>query len=162
MNLPKKPANGALAKWIEENSSYRKRGCLRWPFSIHEATGYPGNTLWRGKQMFGHRAMCIAAHGNPPTSMHHAAHSCGNRWCINPKHLRWATVSENQMDRVKDGTSNRGTAHGMARLTEDDVRRIYSDNRPVTKIAEAFGINHRTVGCIKDGTSWGWLTGATK
>ena len=157
----RKPSNGSLAKWIEENARLDTKKCVKWPFSF-SANGYPGNTLWAGKQMFGHRAMCIAAHGQQPKEKPHAAHTCGNRWCINPNHLRWASISENQMDRVRHNTSNRGENHGLAKLTEVEVMQIFCCVGTQTEIAEKFGVTRRTVSDIKNGKTWAWLTGGVK
>jgi len=156
-----KPPNGALSKWIMENAKHDGDECLLWPFSI-STLGYPGNTLWNGKQMFGHRAMCFAAHGHPKRDQSHAAHRCGNRWCINPNHLRWASVSENQMDRVKHGTSNRGGRHGSAKLCETSVLRIYKSRRKIRALAAQYCVSRKTISDIKNGSTWSWLTGEGK
>lgn len=72
--------------------------------------------------------------------------------------MRWKTPSENQMDRVAHGTSNRGERCGSARLTENDVRtiRIRSDER-VGVLAREYGVTHGTIIAIRKRKSWAWL-----
>lgn len=79
--------------------------CVPWPFARSKA-GY-GNL---GGKTSAHRKMCMLAHGDPPSTAHDAAHSCGkgHLGCVNPNHVRWATKRENQLDRNRHGTTNRG------------------------------------------------------
>jgi hypothetical protein len=108
-----------------------------------------------------HRVIFEMLHGSPPTSDHVAAHSCfnGAKGCVNPRHIRWATASENEQDKVASGTSNRGERHGMSKLSEDDVRAIrdLEGAMPQTEIARTFGISKWTVGEIIRRERWGWL-----
>ena len=73
----------------------------------------------------------------------HAAHSCNNPPCLNYRHLRWATVVENQHDKIAHGTALRGAKHPQTKLTEDDVRLIRSEvsrfKTPHQALAERFG-----------------------
>jgi hypothetical protein len=78
-------------------------------------------------------------------------HSCfRNPNCVNPDHLREGTNSENQIDSVKEGTS-------MAKLTEAEVIAIRSDTRNQKEIAEAYGVNQRTISCIKLRQTWKYI-----
>lgn len=60
--------------------------------------------------MNAHRLMCVFVNGDCPPDKNEAAHSCGNRKCVNPAHLRWATYEENGADKIIHGT-NRGWKH---------------------------------------------------
>lgn len=145
--------------WIIEHVGWSSENCLIWPF-YRKNNGY-GQVTWGERRMIASRAMCIAAHGEPPTPQHEAAHSCGrgHEGCVHPKHLYWATRSENQMDRVAHGTSNRGERHGMAKLTSIDVLGIRA-MLPVmsyAKIGRQFGVSRANVGSIARGKIWSWL-----
>jgi hypothetical protein len=108
-----------------------------------------------------HRVMCLLAHGQPPSIEHVAAHSCGNGagGCVNPRHLRWATASGNEADKVFHGTSNRGERSGSAKLTESEVRSIRSLEGRMTQqdIADKFGVHLMTVNSILRRRNWGWM-----
>lgn len=107
--------------------------------------------------------MCILAHGEPHAENLEAAHYCGkgHEGCVNPKHLRWATASENQMDRVAHGTSNRGERQWMAKLTEEKVREIRLLARVMSarRVARMFGITHSHVQDIVAGRRWRHIDG---
>lgn len=117
-------SKGELMRWIKRHASYEDNDCLKWPFG--RFTGGYGMIFVGGHSTNAHRVMCRVAHGEPPTSRHHAAHSCGRgkEGCMNPNHIRWDTAKGNHADKVKHGTHNRGIAHPRARLTEEDVRKI--------------------------------------
>jgi len=154
--VPANRVNGGLAQWIDENKSHKGDSCLIWPFG-RRSNGY-GSITYHGLKTTASRAMCMAAHGNPPTEKHEAAHSCGkgHECCVNPKHLRWATSSENQMDRVGHGTSNTGERHGMAKLTDDLVRyiRINSGVISYSALAREIGVCRQNVRSASLGMTW--------
>lgn len=151
---------GECAAWLEAHRGHSSPGCLEWPYA-RNSVGY-GKVQVPGKSRQAHRFMCELAYGPAPTSRHEAAHSCGNRGCVNPMHLRWATASENQMDRVAHGTSNRGAQHGMAKLSEDQARQIkrLAAAQPHQEIADGFGVSRKTVRDIATGRRWAWLEGS--
>jgi hypothetical protein len=97
--------------------------------------------------------------GEPPSPQHHAAHNCGNASCVNPYHIRWATPSENQADRVEHGTSNRGERNGQTALTEDQVREIRALDRVISddEISMRYGVSKSSILNILHGKTWGWL-----
>lgn len=131
--------------------------CLIWPYG--KVRGY-ARLRWRGRDQFVHRIVCEMSIGPAPTKQHHAAHNCGrgNIGCVAKRHIEWKTVSQNQMDRVEHGTSNRGSAHGMAKLTEDAVRAIRVSDAHRDDLAALFHVSEATIRDIKTRKSWWWLT----
>lgn len=79
-----------LAMALESNTDQ----CIIWPYGQTD-TGYP--SMGAGKPR-AHRYVCEQKHGPAPQDKNDAAHSCRQRLCINPKHLRWATRTENMAD----------------------------------------------------------------
>lgn len=134
-----------------------KDGCLVWPF-WKKPTGY-GFVQLNGRNTHAHRAVCVLAHGEPPTGKHHAAHSCHNRSCVNPHHLRWATPQENSDDKMTQGTVSRGTTHSCAKLDEKSVIEIRASKGKLTtqKTAEKYGISANHVRAIQRKEKWAWL-----
>lgn len=133
--------------------------CLLWPFG-RSSNGYGLAKLPGQRTRTVHRIALERRVGPPTASSPHAAHSCRNRHCLNYRHLRWASVSENQQDRAAHGTSNRGERQWQSKLTRDDVReirRLLSKGESLSRIGRRFGVSPVTVHGIKSGRSWGWL-----
>lgn len=149
---------GDVLQWLLSHVSYEAEECLLWPFSLH-TEGY-GLMRFHGKSSRAHRVMCRLAHGEPEIETLQAAHNCGNRLCVNPKHLRWATRLENKADELAHGTRSWRERHGNAKLTEADVIAIRKEYGPgVTKrrLAVKFNISPRVIYGIIHGTNWSSL-----
>lgn len=150
--------NGEPSKWLREHVAHEGSDCLIWPF----AKGRDGRGRLQGDvSPQAHRAMCILAHGAPPTPKHEAAHSCGKgrQGCVHPAHLRWATPVENAADRVEHCTETRGEDVWSSKLTQEDVRRIRSlkGHYNQKEIGAMFGVDAETVGNIHRRETWAWL-----
>lgn len=145
--------NGAPRAWIRENVFYSGQGCLIWPFARRE-NGWP--KMGGGSPS---RMMCELANGPAPTRKHHAAHSCGNGdlGCLSPKHLRWATATENAADKVIHGTLLKGEKITQAKLTSADVLaiRVLITSSSRREIADYFGVSRPTISRIISGRTWG-------
>lgn len=143
---------GALSQWIEENCSSTSEECLIWPFGRHQS-GYAKMT---GAVAI--RVMCERAHGAPPTPKHQVAHSCGRGkfGCINPPHLRWATVKQNHADKKIHGTLPHGEKHYNAKLTVEQVREIRAirGTLSVSKIAAKYNVSAGCISGIFYGGTW--------
>ena len=149
----------AKKDWVYKNKEYSGDDCLKWPFAVNE--NGRGLLLIDGKAISAPKAMCIAAHGNPPTSKHEAAHSCGNGHlgCMNPKHLRWATRKENEADKKHHGTIRQGTKINTHKLTEEQVHYIRSRKGVQTglSLAKEFGVSATNISYILSGKYWKFL-----
>lgn len=134
--------------------SYQGNDCLLWPF---------GKTRGYGRLSVGyvHHYVCEQING-PPSDGQEAAHSCGERACINPKHLRWDTRLGNMADAIRHGRTRKGRSpYG---LTLHDVLAIRSAtvhprSQTVAETATQFGVPRSTVENIIAGRSWSWVCG---
>jgi hypothetical protein len=83
-------------------------------------------------------------------------HSCDNKLCCNPAHLRWGTAQENADDREGRGRGRkpRGEQHGQAKLTEEDVRYIRRSGRPPREMARELGVSDTVVYLARQGRTW--------
>lgn len=142
--------------WLDSlASNWGSDECLPFPFSVgSHGYGQFQSAEYGRKPVLAHRYMCQKFHGEAPDSTREAAHSCGNRLCVNPQHLRWATPKENQSDREAHGTTNKGERHGRAKLSLADVVAIRAAGGPQCDIAQQFGIKRQTVSDIKRGRRW--------
>ncbi|TGV15839.1 hypothetical protein EN816_00885 [Mesorhizobium sp. M8A.F.Ca.ET.173.01.1.1] len=152
--------NGAAMDFYERAVlHYRGSNCLIWPFARNE-NGYGVLHVSSGSALVSRR-VCEEVHGPAPSAIHEAAHSCGkgHEGCVAKGHVSWKTPRSNSTDKLAHGTHNRGERHPLAKLTEDEVRAIYSDDRtPQSVIAREYGVSFVTVSDIKRGRSWKWLS----
>ena len=131
-----------------------------WPWRAAKLWGYGafGIMLPVQKQMIcrAHRVMWRIVYGPiPPRQC--VLHSCDNPRCVNPSHLFLGLPKDNVQDRDRKARNVKGSKHGAARLTENDVfciRGTYkrgevsqqqlADNYKVTRAAISLVIRHRT------------------
>lgn len=149
---------GQPLQWLKANLGQQSDACLLWPFSKNNH-GY-GRVYCEGKVRLAHRLVCELVSGPPPTPGHEAAHlcGCGHLGCVNPRHLAWKTALENAADTRRHGTLARGERHGMARLTEADVRSIRSNSGIAHQdICEKYGVSKKHIDGIRSKKSWAWL-----
>lgn len=150
---------GEPMRWLRSHARHEGEvDCLQWPFAL--TSGRP-SVKFDGKTQIASRVMCAIAHGEPEMDGAHAAHSCGrgDQGCINPRHLRWATASENEADKVTHGTSNRGERHGLSKLSADKVREIRGlyGRMSQREASSVVGVSRWAVADIWNGKRWGWM-----
>lgn len=93
------------------------------------------------KLMRAHRAAFIIFNGAIPQDKW-VLHSCDNRICVNPDHLRLGTRSENVADMISRKRQAVGENHGNSRFTRDEVlqyRKEYDGKRgSITRLANKY------------------------
>lgn len=81
--------------------------------------------------------------------------TCGNRACINPKHLKVGTLREKAIE-----VSKRGTRPGQ-KANEDmvrDIRKRAKGGEAIAHIAESVGLSHSAVKAIVHRRTFQWVT----
>lgn len=143
--------SGATLKFIDEAFAMETDECILWPFSLHPR-GYPNakdaNGIYKPT-----RRICEMQHGPAPTPKHHAAHECGNKACINKRHLNWKTPKDNEADKRTHGTDNRAPRIiGIGGAVE--VRNRAAQGEPLTDIAKGYGVTYQAIKKIVDGKTY--------
>ena len=130
--------------------------CLAWPFS-RNTQGY-GTCYSKGNTALASRVICGLVNGPPPTPRHQAAHNCGkgHDGCVNPRHLRWATRTENMADTVIHGTRAWGERAPHAKLTQGDIAAIrgLASKMSQRMIGKLFGVSQGSVSLILARKTW--------
>lgn len=130
--------------------------------------GYISNTLYdinKNKRQFTrHRLVLMAFCPNPECESLQVNHVDGNKLNNDISNLEWTTPKENTDHAWMNGmcNSNRGEKHYNHKLTEAQVKEIYSKVNSglftITAIAKEYHISNRTVGRIRDNESWSLVT----
>ena len=134
--------------WLAEALKYDGDDCVIYPF-VPCQNGY-GSIIVEGRTEYTHRFVCLRFKGQPPTRKHHAAHECGNKLCVNPRHISWKTNSENQLDRPGQGTAR------VRRyiLTPEQVAKIRASEEKTAILAKQYGVNEVSIRQIRAGKTW--------
>lgn len=90
-------------------------------------------------------------------------HTCDNGMCVNPEHLYIGTHEQNTADMIRRGRSRLGNPgkprrrgykrpfmNRVCKLTDDAVRAIRLDERPLHMVAAAWGVSEATVSNVKN------------
>lgn len=119
-----------------------------------------------GEPRSAHVVVCEWVHGAKPEWADEVAHSCGHRWCVNRRHVRWATFSEQADDKRGHGTLPIGEATHNAKLTEEDVieiRSLYAAGGETHRsLADQFDVHRQTIHHVLSGATWKHLLPSQK
>ena len=151
--------NGEGLKFLQDLiSGDLNDDCVIWPFGTDD-NGY-GCVWLDGRHIGAHRLSLQLFSGLDGDGLVARHGPCHNSSCVNPLHLSWGTLSDNQRDRTRDNTDNRGERQHGAKLNREQILKIRKDERLYRDIALEFGISEGTVGDIKCRRSWSWLSDA--
>jgi predicted XRE-type DNA-binding protein len=135
--------------------------CWEWTASLSRL-GY-GMVRYNDKTKYTHRLSFIIHHNREIEDGKHILHSCDNRKCVNPNHLREGTHQENMGDKMERGRHNNGPPrlgekHPNHKLTWEIVetikRRFNEETITHKQLAEEYGVGRATVSDILKGRTW--------
>lgn len=125
--------------------------CWEWQGAKNKA-GYGKcnqfGTNGRTTHIGAHRLALIHSGVSVPDDMC-VLHSCDNRPCCNPRHLRVGTRIENAQDRMQ---RNNGIVLNVEQALE--IRRLLATGLRSVVIAQRFGVSKGIVNHIRRGTAW--------
>lgn len=128
--------------------------CIEYPFARF-MSGY-GHIRFNGRERTTH-SVSFEIHIGPVPEGKEVCHNCGNRACVNPRHLRVDTHIANMADKVLHGTDHRGERNGRSRLTLTQVRDIRGEvasGRMQNEVARSYGVSPQTINHIMRGRTW--------
>jgi len=127
--------------------------CIRWPHT-HGGHGY--GMVWVGKGKIGTHVISWVLENkvDVPEGME-VCHSCDIKDCVNPRHLFIGTTQDNNQDKVNKRRHRFGERHPMAKLTEEQVRRIRElDGIGLKELSKIFGVAEPTISEIRNRIAW--------
>jgi len=138
-------------------------GCVVWTAGTRR-DGYGVFSLG-GRMRAAHRVAWELTHGDIPEegSGHHGCvvHTCDNRLCVNPEHLRLGTQKENMHDAIEKGrfAFNRpqGEKHHATPLTVKDVQTIRvaaAEGTSQAALARRYGVSPPALSKIVRRLTW--------
>lgn len=84
-----------------------------------------------------------------------ALHSCGNRCCCRPDHIREGTHLDNMEDMKKhktaDGKNRKGEKHPLSKLTDHQREVIRNSAAKGVELSRKYGISQSAVSMIRSG-----------
>lgn len=132
--------------------------CWNWIPKPHK-TGYSHFRV-KNKIYKGNRIAWIITNGDIPEDKPYILHSCHNKRCCNPNHLRAGTQQENMDDMYHAKRNNHPGKPGInSKLTKEQVVNIFSSILSQRELAIKYSVSQSTISEIKCGATWSHLTG---
>ena len=133
-------------------------GCWEWIGSTFQNRGGYGRFHIGRIGYRAHRVSWLVHHMVWPVGKL-VCHKCDNPSCVNPNHLFLGTERDNILDMVRKGRKAdvSGERHGMAKLSETQVREILkrvSNGEVQRRLAFEYGISPALVCCLVKGKKW--------
>ena len=149
-----------LYDWIRQQIETRTDidACWIWPHGTNgDRYGRLGRPDDPNRNILAHRAAFEIIHGHVPIP--EGRHTCDNAACFNPHHIIEGTQAQNVADMMERGRhfAPKGSDHGQAKLTEDQVRDIrhqYASGVTQPALAKQFSVWQTAISRIVLRRTW--------
>lgn len=135
-------------RFLNEHKDYAGDECLLWPFRKDV------QIIVDGRGRYAWTVMLEISQGPRPSPGHQCYRSCGNKLCVNPRHLRWSNKRKNRRQMMLDGRAPRAI---LKPSDVPEIRKLIGLGVKQTEIAKRFGVSIALICRIKSGERWGWL-----
>ena len=130
--------------------------CWEWKASL-TASGY-GKFKIDGKSVQAHRVAYQISTGKSAEGFL-VTHTCDNKKCVNPDHLRLGTHSSNAIEAYERGplALRKGELHHRAKLSAQqvvEIRNLYKSGIGYKKLAKKYGVDRVSIRSIVKGELW--------
>lgn len=137
------------------------KGCWNWTGTIKkgEVDGGYGLAKINYKQIRAHCGSYSVFKGTIPKGLY-VLHTCHNRKCVNPDHLRLGTHQDNMNDMTASKRQTYGELNRNHKLTEADVWSVHVRNANGEKtsvIAKSLGVQSAAIYKILSGFRWTYV-----
>ena len=139
----------------------RASGC--WNCTSHQPgnAGYPLDNN-NGLMTTLHRHIYMQQTGRSLPSHIFVMHTCDNKMCINPAHLREGTAADNIRDAANKNRMAYGERHCMAKLKSHEAVAIAHSGETLKRLATRYGVAVSTIHAVKTGKTWTRATGMSR
>jgi hypothetical protein len=114
--------------------------CWEWQAGDN-GNGY-GIISFRKKKMYPHRVICEQVNGPQPFPDAYVLHSCDNRRCVNPKHLKWDTAAKNAAESV--------VRNGNVALSDAAQKFVRSSSIQTSELADILSTTPEIIQTLKE------------
>lgn len=130
--------------------------CWNWKAGT-QSKGYGSFGIGNGNTALAHRVAFELAFGENLEGLC-VMHSCDNRICCNPNHLKLGSIADNNRDMISKGRQARGMQNGRSQLTYDNIISMRSDfqakEENLKELSEEYGIHYNTARNTIHGKTW--------
>lgn len=145
----KRAGNGEPQSWLQAHLDHGGDACLEWPYA-KDINGY-GVVYRDGVPQSAASIILSILHG-PPKKGEVARFRCGNRKCVNPRHIVWSTRKWMPQD------DDSAPFHAKVTCAEvREIRQKLAEGVRQQDIADRYGISRTEVSQINTRRSWDWL-----
>lgn len=137
--------------WFWSKTVTRDNGCIEWTGS--KAHGYGVVYRFNGQKDCKAHRISFWLH-NDYWAENYVLHSCDNKSCVNPLHLREGTHLDNVQDAIDRKRYKYGDQSPSAKLNSKVINEIRTSAEQNKILAKKYGVHPTTIGRVKKWEIW--------